>query len=600
MLSLSCDHPDLEDFISVKTDLNKVTKANISVRITDKFMEAVRDNKPYELTFTRKETGETIKKVVDAKKVFTKMAEINWNYAEPGMLFWDNITDYNLLNTTPDFEYAGTNPCAEEPLPAGGSCLLGSINLAEFVTKDKRINYTELFDTVCTAVKALNDVLQEGLPLHPLKEQRESVNDWRQIGLGIMGLADMLIKLEIPYGSQDSLKVCDAVGRCIAEYAMFASSMITKEHGSFPKFNLENVLSSSFMQNHADHDLIESVKANGMANSQLLTIAPTGSLSTMIGVSGGIEPIFANYYTRKTESLHGEDTYYKVYTPIVDKYMKQHNLKDDSELPDWFVTSKDIHYKNRIEMQSVWQKHIDASISSTVNVPNEFTVEEVADLYMYAWENNLKGITIYRDGCARSGILTTDSTKKADEPEEAPVVEDNKPNLDENQLIGFKRKLITGCGSLHLCAFFDQQGRLVETYFSKGSSGGCLNFMTGLSRMVTLAAKNGVSIYDIVDQLKSSGTCPSYAVRRATKHDTSVGSCCPVALANALMEIYNSFNKDKKEAPKKETPKQEFKKSEKPIKSEEVPEDKCPECGATLRHEMGCKSCPSCGWSKCA
>ena len=183
MLSIDCHHPDLEEFIGIKSDLERVTKANISVRITNDFMKAVKNHEEFTLSFTREETGETIEKTVDAYEMFKKFSEMNWDYAEPGMLFWDRISNYNLLSEDPEFSYAGVNPCAEEPLPAGGSCLLGSINLSEFVKTNKEFDFNGFDHTVEIAIKALNDVLDEGLPLHPLQEQRDSVRDWRQIGL---------------------------------------------------------------------------------------------------------------------------------------------------------------------------------------------------------------------------------------------------------------------------------------------------------------------------------------------------------------------------------------------------------------------------------
>lgn len=529
MLSLSCEHPDLEEFIGIKSDLDRVTKANISIRITDKFMAAVKNKTPFTLSFTRLETGETITKEIDAYEMFHKMCEMNWDYAEPGMLFWDRINNWNLLSCDDEFEYAGTNPCAEEPLPAGGSCLLGSINLAEFAC-DTGFDFESFKHCVKSSVIALNEVLDEGLPLHPLKEQRESVYDWRQIGLGIFGLADLLIKLGIKYGSPEAIDLCDMIGHTMADMAIKTSAVLAKEYGVYPKYKPEAVEQSAFYSKNALGETKELVESFGLRNSQLLTIAPTGSLSTMLGVSGGIEPIFANYYTRKTESLKGHDEYYKVYTPIVKEYMDKHGLKDDSELPDYFVTAQTLDYKNRIYMQSIWQSHIDASISSTVNVPNDFTVEQVEGLYMTAWDAGLKGVTIFRDGCKRAGILTIkenveDIVEKPHRLERGMIIK-----ADDN-CIGKKRTLRTGCGTLHCEAFFDpDNGQLLETYFSKGSSGGCNNFMIGLSRMISLAARGGIDVYSIVDQLKSSGTCPSYAVRTATKHDTSKGSSCPVAI----------------------------------------------------------------------
>lgn len=602
MISIDCTHPDLEKFITVKSDLNKVTSANISVRVTDRFMVAVKNDEDWELYYKRNETGEEIKKTVKARDIFDLLCRNNWDYAEPGILYWDRITNWNLVSNDKDFEYAGVNPCAEEPLPAGGSCLLGAINLAVFVRNGK-FDWHDFNRTVNIAVKALNNVLDEGLERHPLAEQRKTVRDWRQIGLGIMGLADMLIKLGIEYGSPDSITLCDAIGYSMARNAIVASADIAGYAGCYDKYNEQYVTTSPFFAGHIKPDDEEAwsfVKANGLRNSQLLTIAPTGSISTMIGVSGGIEPIFANYYERTTKSLHGHDEVYKVYTPIVKEYMDAHGIKDELDLPSYFVTSATIPIKRRIDMQSVWQKHIDASISSTVNLPNEATVDDVKDLYMYAWEKHLKGITVYRAGCKRAGILNAD-TKKDDEPKletSSAILPRGSIIEPSNDLIGKKRKIQTGCGSLHVLAFFDPiDGNLQEVYFNKGSTGGCANFMTGLSRMVSLLCRAGVDIMTIKDQLDSTGVCPSYATRKATHHDTSKGSCCPMAIGNALVEMYNEMqseldDKEDEEKPVKKTPVE-------PIKDVNVRQQLCPECGEPLVFEGGCCTCKSCGYTKC-
>lgn len=602
MISIDCTHPDLEKFITVKSDLNKVTSANISVRVTDRFMVAVKNDEDWELYYKRNETGEEIKKTVKARDIFDLLCRNNWDYAEPGILYWDRITNWNLVSNDKDFEYAGVNPCAEEPLPAGGSCLLGAINLAAFVRNDK-FDWDDFNRTVNIAVKALNNVLDEGLERHPLAEQRKTVRDWRQIGIGIMGLADMLIKLGIEYGSPDSITLCDAIGYSMARNAIVASADIAGYAGCYDKYNEQYVTTSPFFAEHIKPDDEEAwsfVEANGLRNSQLLTIAPTGSISTMIGVSGGIEPIFANYYERTTKSLHGHDEVYKVYTPIVKEYMDAHGIKDELGLPSYFVTSATIPIKRRIDMQSVWQKHIDASISSTVNLPNEATVDDVKDLYMYAWEKHLKGITVYRAGCKRAGILNADTKKDTESKPESPSLTLPRGSIIEpsNDLIGKKRKIQTGCGSLHVLAFFDPiDGNLQEVYFNKGSTGGCANFMTGLSRMVSLLCRAGVDIMTIKDQLDSTGVCPSYATRKATHHDTSKGSCCPMAIGNALVEMYNEMqseldDKEDEEKPVKKTPVE-------PIKDVNVRQQLCPECGEPLVFEGGCCTCKSCGYTKC-
>ena len=596
MVSIPCDHPDLKEFINIKQNNDRVTKANISIRVTNEFMKAVMNKEKYLLHFTREETGETTEELVDAYEVFRKICESNWDWGEPGMLYWDEINKNNLLSEDDSFEYGGVNPCAEEPLPAGGSCLLGSINLSEFVNESKRFDFDSFIKAVAISVQALNDVLDEGLPLHPLKEQRESVRDWRQIGLGIFGLADMLIKMGLKYGDLSSIVLCDNIGYVMAQTAIKTSSMMAKKDGAYPRFKGDKVSKSQFFKRHIQQHERDDVLFSGLRNSQLLTIAPTGTLSTMLQVSGGIESIFANYYVRKTESLHGHDEYYKIYTPIVKKYMDEHGIEDDANLPDFFVTAQNINYLDRLKMQGVWQKHIDASISSTVNLPNDATVEDVENIYMEAWSLGLKGVTIFRDGCKRAGILTLDD-KKENKPNEIKASEVPRGIIIKasDDCVGKKRTLHTGCGTLHCEAFFDpSNGNLLETYFSKGSSGGCQNFMVGLSRMISLATRGGIDIYSIVDQLQSSGTCPSYAVRTATKHDTSKGSCCPVAIGNALLDMYREMQEQISD--------DEEEQQERMVETVQAPEPlqaKCPQCGGTLVFEGGCNTCKDCGWSKC-
>jgi len=587
MLSMSCDHPDLEEFMSVKTDLERVTKANMSVRVSDEFMGCVKQRTMYTQKFDRPESGQHIRKELNAAEFFEKLCYTNWDFGEPGCLYWDRISSWNLLSEFPDYSYAGTNPCAEEPLPAGGSCLLGSMNLAKFVRDGKFLN-DEFIDAVRICVRGLNDVLEEGLPLHPLEEQRKSVGEWRQIGLGIMGLADMLIELGYTFGSPESIAFCDKLGKLMSDTAMNESALLAKEKGMFEKCVPEQIVASAYFKANASPETTELVKQYGLRNSQLLTIAPTGTLSTMLGISGGIEPIFALSYERRTTSLTDHDQYYKVYTPIVQAYMDRHlDIKDEKDLPEKFVTAQNLNYKQRIDMQATWQKHIDASISSTVNLPEQFPKEDVYNIYMYAWESGCKGITVFRDGCKRLGILSTkEMEKKAEplQPEKRGVVE----VVDDN-VIGKKRKLMTGCGSLHCTAFFDPEtGELVEAYLNKGSTGGCNNFMVGLSRMISLAARSGCGIDSIVDQLKSTGSCPSYVVRTHTKRDTSTGSCCPMAVGWALMDMYKEMQAQLKGV-----------KGEEPEEVKREIRNPCPKCGAELEFQGGCNVCKSCGWTKC-
>ncbi|MDM8128226.1 adenosylcobalamin-dependent ribonucleoside-diphosphate reductase, partial [Paraclostridium benzoelyticum] len=434
MISIEVSHPDIEDFIDIKTDLTKVTKANISVRINDEFMKAVENNETYRCEFMVDGNNEHVIKEIDAKKLFMKLCKNNWDYAEPGILFWDNIKKHHLMSEDKEFDYAGVNPCAEEPLPSGGSCLLGSINLAEFVIQPFGTSAT--FDTnkfkacVRESVIALNQVLDEGLDLHPLQEQKISVDKYRQIGLGVMGIGDMLIKMNMRYGSDKSIELCEFIARTMLNEAVKQSSLLAKEYGPFKEYKKEAILKSKFFNDNIDDEIKELVKLYGLRNSQLLTIPPTGSISTMLGISGGIEPIFNVSYIRKTESLHDEDVYYKVYTPIVKEYMDLKNITDEKDLPDIFVTAMNLDYEDRIKMQQAWQQYIDASISSTINLPYETTVEDVYEIYIKAWKHKLKGVTIFRDGCKRSGVLINEKPKNEKEEnnlkEEICVTEDDK------------------------------------------------------------------------------------------------------------------------------------------------------------------------------
>ena len=607
MISIDCHHPDLEEFIDIKNDLNAVTKANISVRITNDFMNAVINDRDWELSFET-ENGDKLVKTVKAKKLFRKLAYNNWNMAEPGILFWDHIENYNIISEDPEFHYAGVNPCAEEPLPNGGSCLLGSFNLSAYVDKNGIFDEIEFKKDIPVIVRAMNDLLDEGLPLHPLKVQQETVYDYRQIGIGVMGIADMLIKMQLKYDSEEAIKVCDQIGFILANESLRASAMLAKCSGAYPRYNSEAVLSSDFVIDNSDPDTYKLISEYGLRNSQILTIAPTGTLSTMLGISGGIEPIFSFSYTRKTQSLHGEDVFYKVFTPIAKEYMERYLILEEEGLPDFFVSAQTINPIMRVRMQGVWQNHIDASISSTVNLPNSATVEEVERLYIEAWNQGLKGMTIFRDGCARMGVLTLEPKK---EEVKQTKVEKAKSQLNfgdtilvDDSVIGIKRKLKTGCGSLHCTFYFcPETGELREVFLDKGSSGGCLSLLNAMSRLSSLAARKGAPVEEIADQLQSVLVCPSYSIAKFKDPKAiSKGSSCASAVANALLDAHKQFVEEFLEI--EEDEEIEFKTVQKDLE----PEDKeglgllvCPECGAkALAKTEGCMTCHSCGWSRCS
>lgn len=601
MITMACDHPDIEDFIDVKRNLNKVTKANISVRMSDDFLNRAELGEDYEATFTRESTGETISKTLNAKKILQRIAENNHLMGEPGALFWDRILNWHLNSNNPEYKICSTNPCGEQPLSEYSSCLLGSINLAEFV-RDGDFQFEEFGQAIKIAVEGLNKVLDEGIPLLPLEKQKEAARNWRNIGLGIMGLADALIKMKIRYGSNEAVEISDMIASYMAKSAIAASLELAMRDGAFPKCEPEKIVETPFFKNlykeENDFEFINLVKKYGLRNCALLTIAPTGTLSTMLQISGGIEPVFSYSYTRKTESLNNgeEPVYYKVYTPIVQKYMESHDISDEKDLPEYFVCAHEVSPSERIAMQAAWQKYIDASISSTVNLPNEATVDDIYEIYIEAWKAGLKGITVYRDGCARAGILTTEkeAPKKETkvESKESPI---EIPSLDTTNTIGLQRHITTGCGTLHMCAYFDRDtGKFVNTYFPKGSTGGCMSNITAVSRLITTASRYGAPLEHIIDDLNSCPTCSSYTARRVTKKDVSPGSCCPVAMGKALLDMQkeiNEFLKDKITKPSgiKESPKPQIRNA-----------PTCPECGESIIFEGGCNVCKNCGWSKCS
>ena len=629
MISMDVSHPDIEEFIDIKTDLNAVTKANISVKITDDFIQAVKNNEKYSCVFTL-ENGSTICKFIDAREIMDKLALNNWRMGEPGILYWDRIQNYNLLQHFDNFKYAGVNPCAEEPLPAGGSCLLGAINLSVFVkdpfTDNAEFDFEEFKRVVRKAVFALNDVLLEGMPLHPLAEQRDTVGRFRQIGLGIMGLADALIKLKITYGSKESLEMIEAIGTSLLYNSIVASNGY-KNHvkgDPFEGYDSDKILQSDIVQNLLEHLNyhetlnLKSAIMNGLYNSQLTTIAPTGTIAGLVDTSFGVEPNFAYSYTRKTESLHEEgDVYYTVEPKIVEDYRKVTGNK--GELPDYFITTHQLDPFNRVDVQATIQKYIDASISSTVNLPESTTPEEVKAIYLYGAEKGVKGLTIFRNNCERMGILTVDDNKEQVEEVKLDPVEKAKSLLNfgdtilvDDSVIGIKRKLKTGCGSLHCTFYFcPETGELREVFLDKGSSGGCLSLLNAMSRLASLCARKGAPVEEIADQLQSVLVCPSYAVAKYKDKSTSKGSSCASAVAYALLDAHEQFKEEfidfdddaeieiktvKKTAPVKA-------KITSVKKSENDEEDyymTCPECGekALLKTE-GCVSCMKCGWSKC-
>lgn len=582
MISMDVNHAEIEDFINAKTQNKKLEQCNISVRTDESFM-------------TRVIAGDG-----EANRLMYKLAENNWNWGEPGMLFWDNINKETLLSEyikNGEFEFAGVNPCAEETLPAGGSCLLGSLNLSEFVKdpfgKRPAFDIPSFKQAVKVAIRALNQVLDEGLPLHPLQIQRDSVAKWRQIGLGIMGFGDMLIKMRIPYGSDRCSNLIATIGMALCNAGLQESALLAKELGTFEAYNLDYILNSFYIQSKIKEgviyeETIDLIKAHGLRNSQLFTIAPTGSIGTMFGVSTGVEPIYdVNGFARTTKSLNAEDKVYMEYPIIVQRAIEADDIDMVNNKPAYLIGAKDLDFMSRVKTQADWQVWIDASISSTLNLPKGSSVEDVFKAYVVAHELGCKGLTVFRDGCKKEGILK--GVAKEEKPEPTQL---NAVDTDINHCIAFGSKLQTGCGSLWMTVYFHKKtGQLCHIFLNKGSKGGCNSYMVGLSRLISLAGKKGATVEEIVDQLKSVVACPSFVSRKTTEANISDGRSCAEAVGRELLKLHEQFKINYLNQPEITQLK-----IDNEVKIEIA---KCPECGAELSHTGGCINCYNCGWTKC-
>lgn len=589
MLSIDARHKEAETFIKIKSKEGEIEKANLSLEIDDEFMRAV--EKYYDtgevvvLHEKRNYSGHEIEYDVTPIEIFKALVDNCYDWADPACLFTNRFRNYNLMQYDNEYEIETCNPCGEQPLPKHGACCLSSLNLSEFIvnpyTPKAHLNTADLLSAIDVGIRTLDRLIDENYNRHPLQQQRDMSYNYRNIGLGVFGYATALMKLGLKYGSPEAIEFTDDIFSLIFRRAVLASNELAKEFGPYPKYK-EEIFDSDIIKLHFTPDEITGLKEYGLRNCSLVSVAPTGSLATLLGESGGCEPEFALKYTRRTVGMtDGEDTYYDVYCKAAREYMEINNTK---ELPDYFVGSADISWQSRVLTQAAMQKHVDTAISSTVNMPNSATKDDIAHMYLLAWSSGCKGITMFRDGCKRLGILTTGNKKEEISHKELKRGEIMKCADD---LIGKKRKIINGCGSTHVLGFFEPvYGDLVEVFFTKGSLGGCSNYMVGLSRMVSLACRAGVSINDIQDQLNSTGACPSYAIRTATKHDTSKGACCPMAIGNALMDMWKEVQ-------------EELGYLEEPNKKKKQLGELCPECGAVLEHSGGCDICKECGYSHC-
>lgn len=438
-------------------------------------------------------------------------------------------------------------------------------------------------------------MIDENYKRHPLVEQQKMSYNYRNIGLGIFGYATALMKLGYRYGSDDAVTFTDTVFSLMFKAAVIKSNELAKEYGPFPNYK-DCVFDSDIMKRHFSLDEIESMRQYGLRNCSLLSVAPTGSIATMLGESGGCEPEFAIKYTRRTVGMtDGDDRYYDVYCKAAREYTKLH---PGAELPDYFVDSHRILYSDRITTQAVMQEHVDTAISSTVNLPNDATKDEVADLYLKAWKSGLKGITIFRDGCKKIGILTT-------EPNNQQGCAHTKQTITRGEIVEVpdgltyrKYKLITGCGKLYLFVGIDEStGKIYDFFTNTDGVGGCTVNTQAVSRLMSACVRGGVSIEHIVEQLQKAGTCPSFQYAKGKGKKLSTGKSCASAIANVLSQILRELSGYHATASNSYDSTQRI--MCEGHNQHEHASPKCPECGASLVEEGGCNICKSCGYSKC-
>jgi len=551
---LKVDHPDIERFITCKTDNDRMTNFNISVAATDVFMKAVRDDTEYDLISPR--TGER-SKVVSARKVFDQIVQSAWKNGEPGLIFLDVM---NHSNPTPAVgQIESTNPCGEQPLLPYESCNLGSINLAH-MTRDGKIDYDHLKDVVWDGVHFLDNVIE--VNRYPLPKIEELTRANRKIGLGVMGFADLLIALGVPYDSEEAVQTAETIMAFIQEESKAASAYLGKARGNFPNYH---------------GSVYDRPDTPYMRNATTTTIAPTGTISIIAGCSSGIEPLFAISFVRKVldnqellevhpffQELAKAEGFYS--EELMKRIAEKGSIRDFREIPDkvrrGFVVSHDVSPEWHIHIQAAFQKYTDNAVSKTINFPFTATSEDVRNAYLMAYDLGCKGLTIYRDGSRDAQVLNIQ--RKPQYPQVEP-----RPRPDWTS--GMTERINTGCGKLYVTVNWDEHG-FCEVFASMGKAGGCAySQIEATGRLISLALRSGVKIESIIKQLMGI-RCPS----PMWQNGEQIVSC-----SDAIAKVLNH------QAQANITPVQSLMGA-------------CPDCGAAVEHEGGCIVCRSCGFSRCS
>ncbi len=593
---LRVDHPDVLEFINCKADNKEITNFNISIGITEAFMEAVENQSDYDLIDpkTKQAVGH-----LSAEKVFDTIVDHAWKNGEPGIIFLDRLNRDNVTPTQGEIE--STNPCGEQPLLPYESCNLGSINLVKMLRKTLtgyEFDFGLLGETVEKAVHFLDNVIDANN--YPLDKIAETTRASRKIGLGVMGWAGALLLMNIPYNSDEAVELAERVMRYIENTGHAASSKLAEKRGTFPLFSVSTMKDGVPMR-----------------NATVTTIAPTGTLSIIGGCSSGVEPVFAYAFIRNIM----DGTEMVEVNPILTRKLKELGLYNDellkkiaregtvahceeipAEVRRVFVCSHDIKPIDHIRMQAAFQRYTDNAVSKTVNFPKEATRNEVRDVYLLAYKEGCKGVTIYRDGSREEQVLNIGKVNreggKAAEAAPTAVGEvgfghiEPRPRPDVTR--GFTEKMKIGCGSLYVTTNYDENG-ICEVFTSTGKAGGCPSQSEATARLVSVALRSGISINEVYDQLKGI-RCPS-TIRQQGMSCTS----CPDAIAKVIMKVSKLIEEQPKEKAQRE---EAAKLPPQPVKNPVIPATAgeihaCPECGSVVEHEGGCVICRNCGFSKC-
>ena len=590
MATMRCDHPDIFDFISAKSDPARLRMFNMSVLITDPFMEAVKADGSWELTFDDK-----VYHTVQARDLWNKIMQATYDYAEPGVIFIDRINQLNNLSYCETI--AATNPCGEQPLPPYGACLLGSINLARLVTdpfgEAAQLDEAALQELVATAVRMMDNVVDASK--FPLEAQAQEAQAKRRIGLGVTGLADALLMVGLRYGSDEAARQTDEWLHAIARASYLASVDLAKEKGAFPLFDADQYLASGTMQ-QMDADVRDAIREHGIRNALLTSIAPTGTISLYAGnVSSGIEPVFAYAYTRKVLQKDGSRTEEEVVDYAVQLWRDKFG---DKELPDYFVNAQTLAPLDHVKMQAAAQKWIDSSISKTINCPEDISFEAFKDVYMEAWDTGCKGCTTYRPNDVTGSVLSVSEEAKSDKPvpvsEGGEVVYMSEPLDRPNELEGntYKVKWPDSEHALYITIndiVLNGHRRPFEVFINSKNMEH-FAWTVALTRMISAVFRRGGDVSFVVEELKAVFD-PRGGAWIKGKYIPSI-----LAAIGGVIEqhmIATGFIAGEGMGLKSDPQAQ--------VVGLDLPRGKaCPSCGQyDMRMVEGCMTCASCGHSKC-